>query len=410
MTATERRILDRIGKNASIWFLLLVSVLGMIMRYPLRNVISADAAVYLLPWYAEIKANGGFAALSAQVGDYSILYQFLIAVMTYIPVEPLYQYKLLSIFFDYLLAAGTAVLVYDLYEKEESGEKKAGAMRAALLTYALVLCSMIVVMNSAAWGQCDSIYSALCIWSMVFLLREKYGRAFVLLGLAFGFKLHAIFIMPFFLFVYFYRKSFSMLYFLILPLMLTLCGIPGYLMGRRIWEGITVYTNHLPAGQLYMVYPSFWAFFPDVEAGSDGFAFMDFYRYKPMTMFFTFAVLTILMLVLLYYKPRLEGKQSLYVAFLLVMSTVFFMPVMRDRYGFLYEMLALPLAVTEKKTIPMAVLLHILMYFHYAGRLGKELLPFGMSSFSGIMLLLWLCYLMVLLGTMKKENHIYAED
>ncbi|MBR1471328.1 MAG: DUF2029 domain-containing protein [Lachnospiraceae bacterium] len=410
MTKTEQKVLAWVKAHGSLLAAVLVSILGMVMRYPLRNIVSSDAAVYLLPWFAEMKERGGLAALSSQIGDYSILYQFCIALMTYIPVEPLYQYKLLSVFFDYLLAAGIAVLVYGLYDGTGNTAKKSrAAERAALVSYALTLCSMIVVMNSAAWGQCDSIYAALCIWSMVFLLRERYAGAFVILGLAFGFKLHAVFIMPFFLFVYFYRKRFSVLYFVLIPAVMTACGIPGYVMGRKVWEGITVYVNHLPAGQLYMVYPSFWAFLPDVEAGSDGFAFMDFYRYKPMALFFTVAVLAMLIMLLLYAKPRLEGRQAVSAAFLLVLSTVFFMPVMRDRYGFLYEMLAIPVAVLDRKTIPPALALHILMYFHYAGRLGQELLPFSMAQFSGMLLILFLWYLMILLHGMIKEN-VYAKD
>ena len=114
MTKTEQKVLAWVKAHGSLLAAVLVSILGMVMRYPLRNIVSSDAAVYLLPWFAEMKERGGLAALSSQIGDYSILYQFCIALMTYIPVEPLYQYKLLSVFFDYLLAAGIAVLVYGL--------------------------------------------------------------------------------------------------------------------------------------------------------------------------------------------------------------------------------------------------------------------------------------------------------
>ena len=58
----------------------------------------------------EISRGGGLASLRHQTGNYNVLYQTAIALMTYLPMNPLTKYKALSILFDYVLAAGTGVL------------------------------------------------------------------------------------------------------------------------------------------------------------------------------------------------------------------------------------------------------------------------------------------------------------
>ena len=57
-------------------------------------------------------------ALDAQVGNYGLLYQTIIALMTYLPIQFEYSYKIFSIFFDYALAIVSALMV-----KEYSGSR-----------------------------------------------------------------------------------------------------------------------------------------------------------------------------------------------------------------------------------------------------------------------------------------------
>ena len=114
MLKLEKKIVEWIINHKDFLFIVFVSLLGVIIRYPLRKILSSDAMGYLLPWHQEILENGRIHALSQQVGDYNLLYQFLISLMTYIPINPLYQYKILSSFFDYVLAIASALLVYEI--------------------------------------------------------------------------------------------------------------------------------------------------------------------------------------------------------------------------------------------------------------------------------------------------------
>lgn len=53
-----------------------------------------------------------------------------------------------------------------------------------------------VVMNSGVWGQCDSLYAACCLAAVLALIDRRALAASAWFGLAFGFKLQAIFLLP----------------------------------------------------------------------------------------------------------------------------------------------------------------------------------------------------------------------
>lgn len=73
-------------------FIVMIVAIGLSLyaRIVVANFESGDMKVFLLPWYNIILENGGLRALNNQVGDYGILYQTLVALMTYLPVKPVY--------------------------------------------------------------------------------------------------------------------------------------------------------------------------------------------------------------------------------------------------------------------------------------------------------------------------------
>jgi Gpi18-like mannosyltransferase len=54
-----------------------------------------------------------------------------------------------------------------------------------------------VLFNSAAWGQCDGIYTCFIIMSLFYLLRERDILSMAMFGMAFAVKLQAVFFAPF---------------------------------------------------------------------------------------------------------------------------------------------------------------------------------------------------------------------
>lgn len=182
MPKTERKILDRLIQYRYWLFLLAATALAWLARKGGMDHSSPDMNVFLVPWYEQIAENGGFRALAQGVGDYNVLYQTLICLFSYIPLggmSPMYLYKAVSIFFDFLLA-----LVCGYVAAREKGEALPG--KTFCTAYAVVLMIPTVILNSSVWGQCDSMYTSVCILALYLLYRQRYPASFALLGIAFG--------------------------------------------------------------------------------------------------------------------------------------------------------------------------------------------------------------------------------
>ena len=71
-------------------------------------------SAFLIPWFNQIRDGGGIVSLKSQIGNYNILYQTLIAFLTYFKIDCVWLYKLLSVVFDYLLAFFAADFVGEM--------------------------------------------------------------------------------------------------------------------------------------------------------------------------------------------------------------------------------------------------------------------------------------------------------
>lgn len=378
MFKIEKKFLDWVEKNLIVIVLVFGTILSVPVRYAFRNVVSGDYIIFLEKWYNEINTGGGIQSLRSQVGNYNFLYQTCIAIMTYLPVRPLYAYKMLSIFFDYLLAVavGSSVgLVSD-------GNRKNHAVAA----YFMVLFSPIVLLNSSAWAQCDAIYVFWAVAAVHALLKEKYPAAFILLGMSFSFKLQAVFILPFFLYVYFMKRKFSILHFTAVPLTMIATGLPGLFFGRSIFDIFLVYLDQTDSyKQVALNYPSFWTIL--FEYGNTDYYVVQ----KPAALLLTVVILAAFMIWWINIKIELNNKNMIYMAFVLSYTCVLFLPQMHERYGYLYEILAIIVLFLNRKTVKFMVPLYIITLTTY----GKYLfgLPHPVDVYTGIAnIFVWLGY------------------
>lgn len=286
--------------------------------------ISGDAQSKLICWYEEIRSNGGLRALSAQVGDYNMFYQFILALVTYLPIQPIYAIKLSSIVFDYLLAFAADLFVRELTENREYG-------RWAFL---IVVLSPLVFINSAWWAQCDAMYASLCVLSLVYLVKAKYTTSFLLYGFSFAFKLQGIFLLPLFLFLYVYQKRYSVLNFLLIPFMTAISALPCVIAGRGKKSVIRVITFYFwESGiwrKMYLNYPGFWALM-----GTNSEEFFNIFHTAAICL--TVALLATFMYYWKKKSVQLTKVNILYMAFLLSYTCVYFLPAMHERYNFIAE-------------------------------------------------------------------------
>lgn len=348
----EKKIVDFIQAHMYFFVFAAVTFLGISVRISLRYMKSYDATVDLLPWYETIKENGGLHALGTQVGTYNVLYQFLIALMTYLPVPALYAYKGLSIIFDYLLALVVGRIIYE--ESESFGKWE------ALFGYAAVVLSPIVFINSAGWAQCDSIFVFFVVLALYKVKREDYLWAFVWLGAAFSFKLQAVLILPFFCWLYFSKKKFTALNFLIIPVVMCITSIPVFLAGRSITDTFSVYfsqTGEYPV--MAEGYPSFWML---IARGDP------LYGYTSMAGAAIILTVAVLLAWMVYWQVKNispDGKNFIYMAFILSYSAVLFLPAMHERYGYIYEILAIIILIYDRRTIFAFAGMYILTLIEY---------------------------------------------
>lgn len=154
-----------------------------VLFFPFR---SGDYDAYFSRWYEFITQHGGFAALRYHFANYNVPYLYLLTLLTYSPIPALYGIKLISVGFDIVLAVFTYRIV---------------ALRRPdtwwpVLAAGIVVFLPTVVLNSSMWGQTDSIYSALGIGAVYFVLTRRPWLACLLFGIAISFKLQIIFLFP----------------------------------------------------------------------------------------------------------------------------------------------------------------------------------------------------------------------
>ena len=99
------------------------------------------------------------------------------------------------------------------------------------MAYAVVLFLPSVVLNSAAWAQCDAMYTAALLACLYYLLVNRPNRAVLAFSIAFVLKLQAIFFAPFLLLLVLKRKI-KLRSLVLIPAVYILSIIPAAIMGR----------------------------------------------------------------------------------------------------------------------------------------------------------------------------------
>ena len=334
---SERKLIDWMIKRKDILLFLIVTCMAILARIPGLDYISEDMTDHLLPWAEQFRTNPGFSAMRSQIGDYNILYQTLIVLICRLPGSMVYLYKYISIFFR-LPACG------ELVRKVRGGTAFCPAFA---VTYAIVLFVPTVILNSAVWGQCDAMYTCVCILALAALYRRRYVASFIALGIAFALKLQTIFILPVYLYVYICRKDFSLLHFFISIFTLWVTGIPAYLEGRSLLTVFQIYLNQMNEYPLLVMNsPSIWTlFFPE-------YAYM-----RLCALITTVLILGLFLYHLLNHKQviREDPESYLILAAWCTWTCFLFLPSMHERYSYLSDLLLVLLALLSGKYLPYAL-------------------------------------------------------
>lgn len=341
-------------KILRILFLTAILLLAIVAKYFAYNYKSGDYEAFLKPWYDKIIELGKIKSLKYKIGDYNVPYMFILAIFSYIPISPLILIKTLSVIFDVILAIYSSKLVYEFIKSNKN------AILISDICFGVILFLPTVFMNSAVWAQCDSIYVTFVIMSLYYLKKDKVLTSFILLGIAFAFKLQFIFILPIYILLYFKRNDISILHFIIIPIVNVLMCLPAIIMGRGIKDCLLIYFSQTGTYKsLTLNYPNLYSLFGEV-----------FQNQSKVLVLLTIAIIGMISFYLVYRKVKINDN-VIKIGLMLALITVYFLPRMHERYGFLVEILSIIYVFIYKKDFSLPVILQLSALSGYFMFLGE---------------------------------------
>jgi Gpi18-like mannosyltransferase len=316
-----------------ILFLIAVTALAFALRLKFLPFESGDYIQFLHNWFTELRDGGGLAAIGKNLGDYMPPYFYLLALLTYIPLRDLALIKMLSFAGDIILASYAMRLVRRKY-KEFWGE----------IAYAVVLFLPSVFLNSAAWGQCDSIYTAALLASVLYLMEVRDWACVTAFSVAFVFKLQSVFLAPFLLLMLM-KGRIRWRCLLAFPAVYLCAILPAAVMGRSLTDLLTVYFRQATQYSMISMYlPNLSVWYPEDTPFPVG------------IMIALLAVLATLAAVLWFSQLEFDMTDGMTVslALLSVLFVPYILPYMHERYYYPADILSVVFAFyfPEKFYVP----------------------------------------------------------
>jgi Gpi18-like mannosyltransferase len=346
----------------------LIPVLGIALalavRYTLLDFKSVDYFSYTKPWYLTLKSSG-FAGFGADFSNYNLPYLYVLyVVIRLLPdAAPWVAIKLPSIAADFL-AAWFAFRIVRLQRPHSS---------AALLAAFGILFAPTVILNSAYWGQADSIYACALLGCLYFLLRHQDFPAMLLLGIAFAFKAQAVFLAPFILGLLL-RGELRWRSTLVIPAVYLLALVPALAAGRPLLDLLLIYPAQANQYERLTLHaPSALAWIPDTGR------FYPFFYPAGLIAAATGAILLVLGMV------RQPGKMSLDLqsrwALAAVVLTPFLLPKMHERYFYVADLMSIVVVFLRPRLLALPVLMLTVSFFAYQPTLfGVEPVPMSILA------------------------------
>ena len=338
-------------------FVLLVA--AFVVRFFFLDHETLDYQWFLGPWVQHFRDNGGFLGLAIPVGNYNVPYLYFLALFSYFPIPDLYLIKLLSIFFDVVLAYYVMLIV-------GLSTKSADRQRFAFFT---VLFLPTVMLNGAYWGQCDSIFAAFSVMGLYYALKERPILSMAMAALALAFKLQAVFLFPIYL-LFLYGRNIRIRHLPVFPATYFLAILPAVLFGRPLLDTLLIYVNTASPTGRGLNYNS-----PSI------FAFVRWTNHDPFLArlgIIAAVVLVLLIFFLVIYKRRrnMSPADFLVIALLFAMGVPYLLPQMHDRYFFLADVVAVALAFSRLRYLPAILLTQFASLLGYHAYLeGRFLFP-----------------------------------
>lgn len=323
-----------------------LTILGLTIRYLSLPNLNRDLLHFLFKWYDSIIVNGGFAALKeTSFSNYPPSYLFLLAITTYFPWIPkIIAIKMISIIFDYLLAFA----VYKIVRHYTSSW-------VGWIAFLLVSLTPVVWVNSAFWGQCDSIYTSFLLFTIYFLIKKKPILGLIFFSIALSFKLQSIFLFPF-LVALFISERYEWKYLFVIPMMYYVLALPFIIAGQSFITLLGIYVHQMGmVSYLSMNSPNLFGYF----------------NYNPNTQFgvIGYILLLIFFISIIYIAIKKPGiykdKMIIVLAFTSLLITPFLMPKMVERYFYPAAVASLLLLFVTPRIWIVPLLTNLITWFSF---------------------------------------------
>ena len=333
-------------------------LVAFVPRLLMMKYETLDYQNFLAPWVRYFRENGGFRALGQTMGNYNVPYMVFLALFSYSKIKDLYLIKLLSVFFDVMLAWSGLRIVSRVTDKP----------LAKLGVFFTLLMLPSVYLNGAVWGQCDSIYVALALLALADALDGRPWRSMAMLALSFSFKLQAIFIMPVFAVLLFAGKI-QWKHLPVFPLTYVLAILPAVIAGRPFGKTLLFYASEFGTVGSSLNYNSSSIYAIFKNTANPDFA-------AKVGIFCAFVFMLLVLSVCFLYRKRLNDRLILLAAALFAIGIPFFLPHMHDRYFFTADAVTVILAFMLPILAPVAAFTQFASLLGYYAYLTKHFLLF----------------------------------
>ena len=351
-----------------------VGVLGsLLLRWSLLDFESGDYHLFLSRWYDRI-LDDGWGALSKDYVTYPPPYVCLLCLCSYLPLPKIYAIKLISIFFDYMVAW----LVFKIVRAgRPSGP---WAWSAAIL----VLYLPTVWLNSSVWGQCDSIFTAALLGTLLSIMRARGALALAIYGLALALKPQAIFLGPL-LGGLFFAGLLRWRWVWLPVVVYAFCGLPAVLAGRTFLKTILHYSTQTNLHQLTIGATNWYQWIPNSA--------YDTFFGAGLILSTVAGVYLMLATQVAFRGPTHNGPCLVLAAATTLVLVPYLLPGMHERYFFPADILCLVYAFYFPRRWYVAVLAEFASFFTYLPYLfGREPVPrpwLAFATTAALVILVW---------------------
>lgn len=324
-------------------FALLATVVSFAVRYKYVYYPTNDVVGFVFSWMKQIQANG-FKNFYKVGADYPVLYLFLVGIFTLFPSGEEITVGGFTFYANWMIELKTLLFVlsfflsFGIYQivKNVTGNKL-----KATLGYIVSICLPVQIVNSAVWGNNDVMYAVLMVYAVYFLLIDRDSWSWFLIGICFGVKLQAVFILPFMLYAVLRKKArFYRIYLAFLGLLLTY--LPAYICGASFSEPFKIFTTQFHEYQnLHYGSANFWHLV-NFKSELNGIT-------APASTWLGLLFIAVFC-ALVYLRQLKDTKENLVLSATFFIGIVpYFLPHMHERYLYILDVLTVVYVFTRKK-------------------------------------------------------------